>query len=102
MKIKLYLDKIEVLLQAMQEKDEMERLQSYAALVAIIDLIEQQTASGKYQHGIFEGYKASLLSACQGICGLDDVGKTEEEAFAAAKQALEEIRSRFCLDCIVK
>ncbi len=101
MRIKLCLEKIELVVGLLKEQSEVERLQSYAAVVTLVELVDSNVFSGKYQHEVFEEYKGVFMEACQVICGLTppEEGKTEEQYFADAFNAIKEVRNRYCMDC---
>lgn len=101
MRVKLCLEKLELVVGLLKEQSEVERLQSYAAIVTLVELVDSNVFSGKYQHEVFEEYKGVFMEACQVICGLTPLeeGKSEADYFAEAFDAIKEVRGRYCMDC---
>ncbi|WP_346354392.1 hypothetical protein [Azotosporobacter soli] len=101
MRVKLCLEKLEMVVRLLKDQSEMERLQSYAAVVTLVELVDSNVFSGKYQHEVFEEYKGTLLDSCQVMCGLmpAEDGKTDDDYFNGALQAIKEVRGRYCVEC---
>lgn len=101
MKVKMCLEKLELVIRQLNEQSEVERVQSYAAIITLIKLIDRNVYSGKYQQEVFDEYKGHLLEASQVLCGLmpAENGRAEASYFDEAIHAVQEVRSRYCSDC---
>lgn len=89
---------METLLESMRIQNTVEKLQSYAAMEAIIKLLDEPSCSLRGMRiNVYEEYRNKFLWHCQAIAGLDEGnGYEEEQHFSEAQGEIDKMKTLRC------
>jgi len=100
MNVNLCTKKMETIIGSIQTQNEIEKLQSYGAIVSIMELFDDLAEVLAVSEDIYHQYKTSLLWHCQVLCGLEEAAGLDEASHVeAACEEIRRLKSVHCFNC---